>query len=484
MKPAHAAALALIPICGLAAAVAATWFRTARDLCFFLMVTLAVFAERMEVNFFSAAWYRGSTRGVQVTLVEILAFGLLLGCWFGRRSEQRHRFWPASLGLMLLYFGYAVFSVVGSEPKLFGAFELTKMLGSILVFLAAATYVRTRREWTLLLVALGCAVGFEGLWTLRQHFVTGLERGAGTLDHPNSLSMYLCLTVPPLVAAAFAGWSRALRWFCAGCAALGAIGQLLAFSRAGVPIFAVVVGGTMLACASWRLSARRVAMRVALVAFAAVLVAAAWTTMDRRYSEATFSEEYFDPTVDGRGIYLRLARMIAADHFFGVGLNNWSYAVSGTYGPRLGFRFVTYDDLVSTYGKSDDEVFANSYLAAPAHNLAALTLGELGVPGLVLFGALWLRWFWMGAGFLGRPRTEPMRVLGVGLFFGVCGIFGQSLTEWVYRQTPILCTFSILLGALASLTAVRRRARAAKQIDAAAATPATGLPGILVAAGA
>jgi hypothetical protein len=96
-------------------------------------------------------------------------------------------------------------------------------------------------------------------------------------------------------------------------------------------------------------------------------------------------------------------------------------------------------------------------LAAPAHNLAALTLGELGVPGLALFGLLWGRWFLMGAAFLRWPRIEPMRVMGVGIFFGTCGIFGQSLTEWVYRQTPILFTFSILLGALASLTALRRR---------------------------
>ena len=118
-----------------------------------------------------------------------------------------------------------------------------------------------------------------------------------------------------------------------------------------------------------------------------------------------------------------------------------------------------YDYLVSIYGTSDPLLFANSYLAAPAHNLAALTLGELGVPGLVLFGLLWLRWFWLGAVFLPRPRAEPMRVMGVGLFFSVCGIFGQSLTEWVYRQTPILFTFYLLLGALASLTAVRRRSR-------------------------
>ena len=122
-----------------------------------------------------------------------------------------------------------------------------------------------------------------------------------------------------------------------------------------------------------------------------------------------------------------------------------------------------YDYLTSIYGTEDDEVYANSYLAAPAHNLAALTLGELGVPGLVLFALLWARWFWMGAAFLRLPRVEPMRVLGVGIFFGICGIFGQSLTEWVYRQTPILYTFYILLGALASLTALRREAASAPE---------------------
>src|SRR5207248_1355421 len=151
---------------------------------------------------------------------------LLMGCWLGRNADEQGRrerrwFWPASLGLMLLYLLYAVVSVVASEPRIFGAFELSKMLGGILVFLAAAAYVRDKREWTLLLIALGCAVGFEGLWAVKQHFVTRLERVEGTLNHANSLSMYLCLTVPPLVAAAFGGWSRRLRWFCAVAAGLG-----------------------------------------------------------------------------------------------------------------------------------------------------------------------------------------------------------------------------------------------------------------------
>jgi O-antigen ligase len=457
-------ALGLVPLFTVMGAVVASWSQRVRDVFFFAMLSLAVVAERMDVNFFSEAWYRGTTRGIQITLVEMLAFGLLFGCWVGRRGQERRRFWPGSLGLLLLFFVYAGISVVISQPRMFGLFELSRMFAAILVFLASAAYVRSVREWTLLVVALGCAVGFEGAWATKQHFVEGFDRAAGTLDHANSLSMYLCLSVPPLVAVAFSGWARWLRWFCAVCALLGAAGLLLTFSRAGIPVFAAVTVGAFLACASWKMTPGRVIVRSLLALGLAVMVAAGWRPMMQRYSEATLQEEYLDTSVDGRGVYLRLSWEIAQEHFFGVGLNNWSYQVSRKYGPRIGYQFVDYDYLISVYGTKDERLFGDANLAAPAHNLAALTLGELGVPGLAIFALLWIRWLSMGLPFLFLPRSEPMRALGVGILFGICGIFGQSLTEWVYRQTPILFTFYILLGALASL-AFARRSLAAEELE-------------------
>ena len=459
MKPTHMLALVLIPFVTITGAFAATWSQRVRDVIFFAMVSLAIFSERMDVNFFSEAWYRGTTRGVQITLVEILAFDLLFGCWAGRRGPDRRIFWPGSLGLILLYFVYAGLTVVALEPKIYGAFELTKIFASILVFLSSAIYVRSRREWTLLIVALGCAVGFEGALAAKQYFITGLERVSATLDHPNSLSMYFCMAVPPLVAVAASGGPRVLRLFCGSCSVLGAIGLLFTFSRAGIPVFAVVVVGTLLACATWRLTPGRIVFRSLMLLGAALLVGASWKQIERRYMETSLEQEYFDTDVDGRGVYLRLSAAIVKDHFFGVGLNNWSYRVSRTYGPRIGYRFDDYDSLISVYGTSNDKIYANSYLAAPAHNLAALTLGELGVPGLIILLLLWLRWLSMGLPFLLLPKGDPMRAMGVGLLFSVCGVFGQSLTEWIYRQPPILFTFYILLGALASLAHSRRQAR-------------------------
>jgi O-antigen ligase len=473
MKPEHALAMILVPLATLAAAAAASCFRRVRDLFFLLIVGGSVLVERLDVNFFSEAWYRGTTRGVQISIIEILAAGLLVGCWLGRREgeDRRRWFWPGSLGLILAFFAYACVAVVAADHRLYGLFELSRMFAALLVFLAAAAYVRSRREWTLFVAALAAAVAFESAWAIKQHFVTHLDRAVASLTHANSLSMYLCLTVPPLVAFACAGWSRWLRAACGFAAVLGTVGILLTLSRAGIPIFAAVVVGTILTCISWRLSFGFFAVRFVIVFGLVAVVAAFWPQLEQRYAGMSLEEEYLDPTVDGRGIYLRLGQMIAREHFFGVGLNNWSYYVSLTYGPRLGFRFTNYPYLESVYGTADDKLFGDSYLAAPAHNLAALTLGELGIPGLILFTLLWLRWFGMSAAFLPLPRELPMRTIGVGIFFGTLGIFGQSLTEWVYRQTPILFTFYAMLGTLASVAAARREEKAAARQQVAEAEP-------------
>src|ERR1700722_17062664 len=137
MTHAHMFALLVIPPLTVAGAIGASWSQRIRDAIFFSMASLAVLSERMDVNFFSEAWYRGTTRGLQITLVEMLAFGLLVGCWVGRRGPERRLYWPGSLGVMLLYFAYAGVSGAVSEPKIYGAFELSKIFASMLVFLAS-----------------------------------------------------------------------------------------------------------------------------------------------------------------------------------------------------------------------------------------------------------------------------------------------------------------------------------------------------------
>lgn len=453
-----AASLLLVAACG--GVLVATLSYYARALMFIGLVAGAVLVEFMGVEFMSIYWYRGTTRGFETTLLDVLALGVLLGSWFAPRHPYGRWFWPAGWALMVTFIVYALFSVLTAEPILPGMFELHKMLRGLLVLAAASAFVRTERELRHFVFALGVGVMIEALYALKQRYVSGMDRVPGTVMHPNTLSMYLCMVTPVLAAAALADFPKWLRAWCGAAVAAGAVGVLLTVSRAGIPIFVVTLLGVGVWCFEWRFSARKVVLAAVIAAAGAGMVWQSWDTLVARFTQASLEEEYLDHQKEGRGVYLRWAAAIIDDHFYGVGLNNWSYYVSRKYGPELGYYYEDYGDFTQPEDGSRPH-------AAPAHNLFALTAGELGVPGGVLFGLLWLRWLQLGAAFLWRRWSDPMHRVGVGLFFGTCGIFLQSLTEWTYRQTVIFFTFSALLGVLASLTWARRHTAPAAAVRAA-----------------
>jgi hypothetical protein len=449
--------LTLVPAAVLCGIIATTVSRRLRDVCFFLFVVLTIMTQRLDVNFVSREWYRGTTRGFEFSSVDILSLSILFSSLLRPHPGQSRFYRPPSLGLMLLFFCYAAFSVSISDPQLFGLFELSKLLRGLVVFLAAALFIRTERELRLLVVALGCVVCWQGALALYQRYHVGLYRIPGSIGDPNSFSMYLCMICPVFVAAVTSDFPKYVKCLASLAMLLGGIGVLLSISRTGVVTLVLVMVGATLACMSLKVTPKKIMISLLVIVVTGGLFFKVWNTLESRYKEASMDEEYHGKG-QGRGYYLRLARAIASDRFFGVGLNNWSYWVSNEYGPRLGWRFVPY---IGTERWPSDKVPPGRNIdaaqAAPAHNLGALVLGELGIPGLVLFALLWMRWFQMGMSFLWNRVSDPMHRMGVGFFFACWGIFLQSLTEWVYRQTAIFFTFNVLLGALASLYWLKRQ---------------------------
>jgi hypothetical protein len=438
-----------------------------RDVFFFFLVTLAAVTEYVDINFVSRDWYRGTTRGFEVSFVDVLSISLLASAIIRPRDGQKRWFWPASLGLMLIYFLYAAFCVGMADPKLFGLFELSKMLRGLVMFLAVALYLRSERELKLFVFGLGLAVCYEGMMALTQRYVWGVHRVYGTVDDSNSLSMYLCTTAPMFVAVLTSRYPKYLKALGAAAIALSFVGVILTISRAGLIAIMLMLFGATAATISYRITLRKVFILFVVMVGMAGALGKAWKTVGARFAGDSLKNEYGSKHEQNRGYYIRIAAAIAEDSWFGVGPNNWSYWVSNKYGPKLGWRFIPY---VGTDREPSQIVPAGRNIdapqAAPAHSLAALTAGEMGYGGLVLLGLLWLRWLLMGASFLWPRTPDPMRRIGVGIFFGMCGTFFQSLTEWVFHQTPIFYTFNIMLGVLASLCYVRKlERRRAKQMS-------------------
>ncbi|MGN6552837.1 MAG: O-antigen ligase family protein [Verrucomicrobiota bacterium] len=442
--------------------------KRARDLFFFLLVTLSAVTERLDVNFVSRDWYRGTTCGFEVSLVDVFAISLLISSFLVPRQGTRRWFWPASLGFMLFYFCFTGFCVAISDPKLFGLFALSKLLRGLVVFLAAALYVQRERELRVFILSLGTIVCLEALRGIEQRYRFGIHRVFADLDAPNSLSMYLCMTTPIFVAALASNLPRLLKILSGTAIALASLGVILTISRAGVVVLILVLLGATAATISFKLTARKVFV-ASLIAVAAMgVLAKSWKSLGSRFGEASLEQEYENKHAQGRGYYIRMAAAILDENWFGVGPNNWSYWVSNKYGPRMGFKFAPYPGtdkppkFVVAYGANVDDP-----QAAPAHSLAALTAGEMGFGGLSLLIVLWLRWFQISGSFLRKRTTDPMRRMGVGIFFGTLGLFLQSLTEWVFHQTAIFFTFNIMLGIADSLYYLKRQEHRKARAEAA-----------------
>ena len=68
-----------------------------------------------------------TTRGFEISFLDIIALALLIAMWLRPRKGESRFNWPASLAPLLVYFGYCALSVLFSDPKLFGMFELFKV---------------------------------------------------------------------------------------------------------------------------------------------------------------------------------------------------------------------------------------------------------------------------------------------------------------------------------------------------------------------
>jgi hypothetical protein len=451
-------ALAGIPLAIVGGTVVLCLVPRLRNLAFFFVLLGAVVSERMDVNLLSQEWYRGTTRGFEFSLVDIAAWTIVFSALLTPQRHQKRFYWPASFGFMLLYLAVAIFSVATSQPKLFGMFEVSKIIRAIMVFWAAALHVQSENELKYLVMAIATAVWLEGLLAIKHRVFLHVDRATGTLDHANSLSMYLCMTGPLLVAAATSAWeSRWLPRYCYGAIALACVGSLLTVSRTGIPAFALVMLGTTAFCISWRITLKKVAITALIMCGLAGMVALNLQSLRERFFSATLDEETDTKGFENRGQYFGLAKAILKERPNGVGLNNWSYWVSKRYGELTKVPYDDYDDIPKSMLDSPVTYDWSAKYAPPAHNLGVITVGEMGWIGLAVFALLWMRWFWVGASFLWRKSDAPARRLGLGIFFALLGVFLQSLTEWVFRQTPIIMTFHVLIGTMASLYYLRHR---------------------------
>ena len=146
----------------------------------FFAVSLPVMMfNQVSINFFSHETYRGTARGMEVSLVYLIALAMLIGMCilYGRKNI----FPDAGSKIYLVYFLLCIPSLVNADNMLYSWFELWKMIMMYIVFVTTYYYLYHYRDFTSVIIAFGIVATVTFLTVVFQH-VKGIHQANGLFD--------------------------------------------------------------------------------------------------------------------------------------------------------------------------------------------------------------------------------------------------------------------------------------------------------------
>lgn len=372
--------------------------------------------QRLSLHLISYEAYRGDARGLEVTAVDFLACALLFA--LPPRAPMPYRRAFAFFGLA------ALLSIPGSELPLYSLFSVWKVARLALVVAVVARLCEDESAAPRLLRGMALGVCFEALLTAWQHFALHQYQARGTFEHQNTLTM-ACNLVAPIGLALL----LVRRGLWAAVAVLGAsLVCLFALSRGSLVSLCVSLLAVFVFSMLRGLTRRKLVLSAAAAVAAFAVGLKTLPTIIHRFQTAPRS------SADSRLLLERAAELMAAEHPFGVGINQFSNALEHLgYAGRAGLDVSGYD------------------ASAIVHNIYRLNAAELGLPGLLAYliligGPLALAI--SGAARAGDTARGAV-LLGCAVAFGASYL--QGTLEWLSRQTAFAYLYFMLAAMVAAL---------------------------------
>ena len=439
----------------------ATWVVASRWMARLVFALfLLSFLYIIDVNFVSHEWYRGSTRGFEFSVTDLLLGVLVLSLFIQRKllgQDNRSIDWVPKGSLpVLLFITVAALSLTGADHPLYGLFELSKMVKGYLIFWVVANTVKSPGLVRLVFVTLCLTAGVEIAYGALEHF-SRIYRIRGTLPHPNSLAMLMNMMVPLFLADALRrGGRQALMLFPLIAGAVTVV--ILTFSRGGWIGLAVSMGVVIAVCL-WQTPSPRLVGILVLGALAlSPVVVRKFPHIVTRWKDAP-AEALYSRLKLNEGAYL----MMAQSPLLGVGINNsaaWLQQKEKDVGGdpfqritgRSRFNLVL-GSLQLSAERLEQEIEALTYVEGGTliHNIYLITAAETGLLGLGAFVLIGLRFGWIAVSATRARHPGLVGSVAVGILGGFLATYVQGLAEWEIRQTHLFYLFWTLMGLLVAI---------------------------------
>jgi O-antigen ligase len=395
--------------------------------------------QSTSINFFSNETYRGSARGMEVSLAYLMALALvILGAVKGRL-----RLVPsAGTWIFIAYFLLCLPSLATAENLLFSWFEIWKMIMMYLTYLSVRAYLDVTGDVKSLLKGLAAFAVWNLLLIAKAH-VSGVYQPDGSFAHQNCLAMAMLLFANLFFAVYMSeGWRGSWLYAAAFVAASGCV--VRTYSRGAIAMlpvsFSVTFALTFLFAA--KSSRGRVLSRIAPVALAGLVgVAAIMPRVLERFQTA--SAESANTRVE---LALCAREMILDEPLRGVGINNWGLKINYPYdyAERAG-RFTNRGEDFA------DGVVETVYLLVGA---------ECGLPALAAMVVWFLFYLFRCVRLSARLSGTLYAAIGAGLAGGLVANYLQSFLEWVLRQQMNLIILMVFFALVDYIHANARRLKA------------------------
>ncbi|MBQ9338455.1 MAG: O-antigen ligase family protein [Lentisphaeria bacterium] len=411
--------------------------------CNRLCVRWAVFALLMPllafnstaINFYSHELYRGTSRGMEISLIYIIAVGLLISLVLRRGWIRWVPGWGARI--YLLYFLASIPSITNAANGLFSFFELWKMVMIYLVFLAVYNYLDySKGDFDIILNAVAVIIAVNFLTIVRQHF-QGYYQVRALFPHQNSLAMFMMMAGLLFFSRSFNYQEglKGLLYF--GIFLLASATLFRTYSRGAIFCYPLAGMVTMFCSFLKGISPRKVLLTgmIMVVGLAGMLI-----FLPRVIQRFLNAPESSGQT---RKDLARAAVNMMEDHpFAGVGLNNWGIKINPPY------DYSRHRD--ARRGQSED------YKDGIVETIYLLVGAECGIPCLLILLS-WFGFYWLSAfRLMWTLRRSRFFYLPAGIFGALSGAFLQSTLEWILKQQINFMWMMVLFAILSYLNCNHR----------------------------
>ena len=393
-----------------------------------LLLPVLIF-NSSAINFYSHEFYRGTSRGVEISIIYLVAVVLLLTVWLLKGRIRILPDWGSVL--YLLYFLLSLPSVMNAENVLFSFFEIWKMLMIYLVFLAVWNYLEySRGDFDIFLYGLIIIAAVNFGACVLQH-LSGVYQVRGLFPHQNSLAMYMVMVSLLFFSRYFnrcEGWRS---WLFFGTFVIAAMTFIRTYSRGALACFPLGGIVTLFYSLKHPYSRRKLHIVLCMSILALIGLSVVAPRIIERFEKAPESSGQ-----TRKELALAAVNMMKDAPLIGVGINNWGIKINPPYRYSNFRENRRYDD------DFKDGIVETIYLLVGA---------ECGIPSLVLL-LVWFSYYWIIAvRLLVKLQNTPWFFIPAGALGGMTSIFLQSALEWVLKQQInflLLITFFAFLGYL------------------------------------